>query len=336
MKSSMITAKSLGHAVDAYVDMLCTQVSLGQLSVNTLPVYRSKIHFFCSTVGPQKIMSKITSDDVDEAMRVYATSVDRRYRRCDVSGKSETSQILFSAVLLRFFIYAQQQRWVTSSPVDGSKLLTRISVRSENHVNPKLAVLSLDQCQRLIDASATLSDVEAINQRNRALLTTMCILGPRLSEVISMDASVIGQSEWRIVGWGGRVRQVPLPPALAVVLRQWRTSYDVAVQAGEIASVDTQAMFVGLRGKRVLECSVQDMLNEAADAAKLDRGVTPQTLRHTSATLMLASGWDIKVVGQMLGHRQLSTMKRYLDDISDELKASVVSHPLAQMLGQMD
>lgn len=336
MKPPKITAKPLGHAADTYLDTLRAQVDLGRRSANTFAAYRSMVYFFCSTVGPQKIMEKITADDVDTAIRAYATSQDRRYHRRDVSGKSVASQGLFSVVLRRFFEYAQQHGWVTSSPVDYSQLVTGISVHSGYRVNPRRAALTLDQCQQLIDASATLSDVEAINQRNRALLMTMCVLGPRLSEVISMDASVIDEPRWRITGKGNTVRSVPLSPALTAVLRQWRTGYEKAIEVGEIASVDTQAMFVGLRGKRILATSVQDMLNKAVRAAGLGRGVMPHALRHTAATLMLASGWDIKVVAQMLGHRNISTTARYLDEIPGELEAAVASHPLAQMLGSVD
>lgn len=53
------------------------------------------------------------------------------------------------------------------------------------------------------------------------------------------------------------------------------------------------------------------------------REVTPHALRHTAATLMLAKGWDVKVVAQLLGHASISTTGTYLDAIPGELAQAV-------------
>jgi integrase/recombinase XerC len=51
-------------------------------------------------------------------------------------------------------------------------------------------------------------------------------------------------------------------------------------------------------------------------------------LRHTAATLMLAEGWDVKVVAQLLGHTTVTTTSKYLDELPGELSVAVNAHPL--------
>ncbi len=57
--------------------------------------------------------------------------------------------------------------------------------------------------------------------------------------------------------------------------------------------------------------SVRKGFNAARDAADLGREVTPYTLRHTGATLLLAAGVPIRQVSGMLGHAEARTTEEY-------------------------
>ncbi len=54
----------------------------------------------------------------------------------------------------------------------------------------------------------------------------------------------------------------------------------------------------------------------------------PHALRHTTATLLVAHGWDVKVVAELLGHASIATTGVYLDRIEGELAAAIAAHPL--------
>jgi len=48
-------------------------------------------------------------------------------------------------------------------------------------------------------------------------------------------------------------------------------------------------------------------------------------MRHTSATLLLIDGTNLKTVASRLGHSQLSTTNRYLHALSEAEKAAAES-----------
>lgn len=66
-----------------------------------------------------------------------------------------------------------------------------------------------------------------------------------------------------------------------------------------------------VRRHHIGEQSIQRAVKHAARLARIEKRVTPHTLRHSFATHLLLSGYDIRTVQELLGHQDVRTTMIY-------------------------
>ncbi len=144
-----------------------------------------------------------------------------------------------------------------------------------------------------------------IAARDVALLSLLYGAGLRISEALALTlADLPAPPVLRVTGKGGKVRLVPLIPAV-------RTALDAYAAAMPFRLAPEDRVFRGLRGgplgARAIQARVQDLRHRLG----LPDTATPHALRHAFATHLLAHGADLRAIQTLLGHASLSTTQVY-------------------------
>ena len=84
------------------------------------------------------------------------------------------------------------------------------------------------------------------------------------------------------------------------------------------------------RRHHVYDQAFQRAFKRAAERSGIARPVTPHTLRHSFATHLLQSGYDIRTVQELLGHSDVSTTMIYTHVL--KLGGGAVRSPLDALL----
>ena len=150
----------------------------------------------------------------------------------------------------------------------------------------------------------------------------------RLAELVNINITDINGDTLTVIGKGNKERTIYLNKACKEALETYLTvRKDLKPELR-----DKNALFISERNKRISRRSVQYMVEKYVKKIGLDpRKYTTHKLRHTAATLMHQSGVDIRVLQEILGHKQLSTTEIYTHINSNQLRAAVNQNPLSSV-----
>ena len=161
--------------------------------------------------------------------------------------------------------------------------------------------------------------------RARAVLETLYATGIRCSELVGLDLPDVdlGARMVRVLGKGRKERVVLFGRRAQAALRAY-------LPARQRAHPRSDALFVNLRGGRLTDRSVREIVARRVKSIALTQHTSPHTLRHTFATHLLARGADLRAIQELLGHVSLSTTQRYTHvDLQQILSIYKKSHPRA-------
>jgi len=143
--------------------------------------------------------------------------------------------------------------------------------------------------------------------RNRAILELLYATGLRVSELVGLQASLVGLEAGylRVLGKGGRERIVPFGVRAKTAVELY-----LAARTAKFPGV-TEPLFLASHGGGMTRGNIEAQLKVYAQSAGITRSVSPHILRHSFATHLLSGGADLRAIQEMLGHKRITTTERY-------------------------
>ena len=184
--------------------------------------------------------------------------------------------------------------------------------------------VSEDDARALLAAIFRRRGDDWAKQRDFALLMMLYGGGLRVSEALSLTRRDVPLGDWlRITGKGGKIREIPVLPAIAEAVAAYVGScpFDGGPDA---------PLFVSARGNAFGARAAQRLVESLRLELSLPAHVTPHALRHAFATHLLGNGADLRAIQELLGHASLSTTQRYTSvDEAHLVRLHRETHPRA-------
>ena len=196
-------------------------------------------------------------------------------------------------------------------------------------------ILEVEEMQKLLDIP---NKRYITGLRNKVILNLMWNMGLRVSEVVNLKPRdiTLTKRNLRIVnGKGGVDRDITIPEGITYLLKEWKdrrpkesdyficniksrkANYQIKTKDGRTLNPTSK------KGSKLSVRSIQIMLKNYSRRARIDKAVTPHTLRHSFATEFIRQGKSVMTLKQILGHSDISTTQLYVTLANKDVEEAI-------------
>ena len=162
-------------------------------------------------------------------------------------------------------------------------------------------ILTLEEIKKIINSF----DHTPENRRNQMICKMLIATGARISEILNLEIKNVENTDFEFVkvfGKGSKYRYIPIYPELENELKEYINVYRSQLKS----SVGSFLLFPGIRRENFWK-----VLNKHALNVGIEKKIHPHLFRHSTATLLLENGADIRMVQEILGHASIKTNEIY-------------------------
>ncbi|MEY2924752.1 MAG: site-specific tyrosine recombinase XerD [Bacteroidota bacterium] len=288
--------------IDDFISHLTLDRSL---SDNTLDAYQSDIY---------KLQNFIQDRSLVDLTRSDATAFMEALSEIGLSIKS-IARIVSGVKSFYKFLLAEEV--ITANP------FSRIS-------NPKLpkylpSVLTHEEVMSMIEH---IDYSRFASERDKTVIMLLYGSGLRVSELVSLQVNDLFLEEGviKVLGKGNKERLVPIGEKTINQIGHYIRYY-----RNEVAKKKSEPeLILNQKGNKLSRVYVFKIIKRLAEKAGIRQNISPHTLRHTFATVLIEAGADLRAVQQMLGHQSITTTEIYTHIDKSYLKTVIEQfHPRA-------
>ena len=266
---------------------------------------------------PLEILNNLSFQDINEYQKYLSAKdidiVGKNNLQNDISGIARRM-----SALRTFYKYLCEHDYITNDATAGAIRQRR---NSDDHVITRLTADEVDLLlNRVKNGNLGDKHQQKMRQNTRyrdyAVLTLLLRTGIRVSECVSLDINDFNFDEksMRVVRKGKKEQMLYFDEQTREALLDYidfeRPSYT--------DSDDEPALFLSSRKKRLSVRSIQDMVSKYSEATLINKKVSPHKMRSTYGTALYNKTGDIRLVADVLGHKDINTTAKHYANIEEE------------------
>jgi integrase/recombinase XerD len=269
-----------------------------QASGNTIASYMRDIRQFAEWLSGNGVANVVDATQLN---------ISQYLSHLEDEGRSAATVSRNLASLKNFYSYVVSTGFLEKTPV--------VDIHVERGEKKLPQILSGREIELLLAQPVC---VDAKGYRDKAMLEVMYATGIRVTELIDLDVDDVNLELGIIKCSSARKsRAIPLYPgalkALATYLKEIRTSM--------LATPDEPALFVNVNGQRMSRQGFWKILKHYQSTARIEKEITPHTLRHSFAVHLLENGADLGSLQELMGHSDISSTQLYTHMVNQKLKS---------------
>ena len=218
------------------------------------------------------------------------------------------------AALKVFFRFLEEAGIVQESPARRLRIRKPIENRVPTVLSPREIRALLAAPKEQVAELTAMRDHSAGSRnrffcavRDNVILELLFSTGIRIGELVALNVADVDldRRQIHITGRATRGRVVALTTDNMVeAIRQY-------IELRGERNIATPALFIGRSGTRLTIYSIENIFKKHVRLAEIKRHVTPHSLRHTMAAMLVSSGTDIREIQEILGHASILSTQIY-------------------------
>lgn len=260
-----------------------------ELSKNTLESYKRDIEQFFQYLQEKQIHDM--KDTNKTTVITYLLYLQKKGKATSTISRNLASIRSFSQFLL-------SEKYISKDPT--------INLETPKSEKKLPSVLSLKEVELLLSQPAENTEKGI---RDKAMLELLYATGIRVSELVSLDFNNLSLDMGYIRCLGGSSKDRIIP--IGTMAKNAMENYINNCRHKLIKEEEEPALFVNYHGYRLTRQGFWKIIKSYTQKAKINKKITPHTLRHSFATHLIQNGADLRSVQEMLGHSDISTTQVY-------------------------
>lgn len=268
-------------------------------SEHTLTSYSKDIESFVCFIKENKLASSITRINSQRIPKNFISYLsNKEYTQKSINRHLSTMRSFYNYLL--------------KEDIVKKNLFNEVKNIKEPRKLPKF----IDD-EILINVLESIDTKTDLGFRNYLILELLFATGLRVSEMCNLEIKDIDFSNKmiKIKGKGKKERIVVMYNTLIENLKYYITFTRSNLLS--IGNTDATKLFINYKGGYLTPRGVRVILNSIIDKSDEFIKITPHMIRHSFATSLLNNGYDLRMLQELLGHKNLQTTQIYTH-VSDE------------------